>query len=103
MRILLALAVVVVFAALMVIDTTALVRLTIVCVTGGCGVPTAWFAIAGGVLVLAVLLSLRRRGAIAKKAPVRKAPVKKAPVKQAGRPRPARGKTTARRKPKPTK
>jgi hypothetical protein len=103
MRILLALAVVVVFAALMVFDTTALVRLTVVCVTGGCGVPTAWFAVAGGMLVLTVLLSFRRPGATVKKAPVRKAPASKAPGRKAGRPRPARGKATARSKPKPAK
>ena len=93
MRILLALAVVVVFAALMVFDTAALVRLTFVCVTGGCGVPMVWIAIAGGVLVLAGLLSFRRRAV----------PAKKPPAKKTGRPRPSRAKAPARRKPKPTK
>jgi hypothetical protein len=93
MRILLALAVVVVFAALMVFDTAALVRLTFVCVTGGCGVPMVWVAIAGGVLILAALLSLRRPAA----------PAKKAPARKTARPRPSRAKTAVRRKPKPTK
>ena len=93
MRILLALAVVAVFAALLIFDTTALVRLTVVCVTGGCGVPATWIAIGGGVLALAALLSLRR--------PV--ASVKKARVTKGGRSRPARGKAGARRKPKPAK
>jgi hypothetical protein len=93
MRILLALVVVVVFAALMVFDTTALVRLTAVCVTGGCGVPVPWIAIAGGVLAAAALFSLRRPTGNVKKPGVRKV----------ARPRPARGKATARKKPKPAK
>jgi hypothetical protein len=98
MRILLALAVVVVFAALMVFDTTALLRLFGACVTGGCGVPVLWIAIGGSVLALAALLSLRRRGVTVKK----KAPVRKTgqPLRKTGQPRPVRGKTTARRKPK---
>jgi hypothetical protein len=93
MRILLALAVIVVFAALMVLDTTALIRLTVVCVTGGCGVPVVWIAIGGSVLALAAFLSFRKPGKN----------VKKARVTKAGRPRPARGKATARKKPKPAK
>jgi hypothetical protein len=93
MRILLALAVVVVFAALMVFDTAALVRLTGICVTGGCGVPVLWIAIGAGVLALAALFSFRRPAANVKKARARKP----------GRPQPARGKATARRKPKPVK
>jgi hypothetical protein len=93
MRILLALAVVLVFAALMIFDTTALVRLTMVCVSGGCGVPVLWIAIGAGVLALAAVLSFRR--------PAVK--VKKAPVRKAARPRAAQGKATARRKPRPAK
>jgi hypothetical protein len=98
MRILLALAVVVVFAALMIFDTTALVRLTMACVTGGCGLPVLWIAIGGGVLALAALFSFRRPGAH-----VKRANVKKARVRKAGQSRPARGKATARKKPKPAK
>jgi hypothetical protein len=86
MRILLALAVVVVFAALMVFDTAALVRLTAVCATGGCGVPVLWIAGGAGVLALAAVFSLRRQGANVKKARGRKP----------GRPQPARAKATAR-------
>ena len=93
MRILLALAVVVVFAALMVFDTTALVRLTVMCVTGGCGVPVLWIAIGAGVLALAAWFSWRRPAANVKKPRVRKT----------GRAPPARGKATARKKPKPVK
>jgi hypothetical protein len=94
MRILLALAVVVVFAALMVLDTTALLRLVGICIIGGCGVSVWWIAFAGGLLALAALLSFRRTSANGKK---------KAPARKAGRPRPARGKATARKKPKPAK
>lgn len=93
MRIALALVVIVVFAALMVLDTTALVRLTVFCVTGGCGVPVLWIAIAGGVLVLGVLISLRRP----------RANVKKARITKAARSRPVRRKATARKKPKAAK
>jgi len=93
MRILLAVVVIVVFAALLIFDTTALVRLTVVCVTGGCGVPIVWIAIGGGVLVLAALLSFRRPGASGKKARVRKG----------GRSAAKRGKAPARKKPKPAK
>lgn len=93
MRILLILAVVVVFAALMIFDTTALLRLIGICVTGGCGLSVGWIAIGGGALVLAAWLSARRTGAIVKKPAVRKA----------ARSKPARGKATARRKPKQAK
>ena len=93
MRVLMALAVVVVFAALMVFDTTALVRLTVMCVTGGCGVPVLWIAIGVGVLALAALLSFRRPTAN----------VKKPRVKKAGGPRPVRKKPAARSKPKQAK
>jgi hypothetical protein len=93
MRILLALAVIVVFAAMMVFDTTALLRLVGICVTGGCGVSVGWIAIGGGVLALAALLAFRRTGIV----------VKKTVAKKAARPRQARGKTPARRKRKPAK
>jgi hypothetical protein len=100
MRIFLALAVVVVFAAMMVFDTTALIRLAIMCATGGCGVPVLWIAIGAGGLMLTVLISFRRPAANVKKTPVRKP----------GRSQPARGKATARsarpiarKKPKPAK
>jgi hypothetical protein len=93
MRILLALAVIVVFAALLVLDTTALIRLTVVCVTGGCGVPIVWIAIGAGVLALAALLSFRRPGEN----------VKKARVMKGGRSAAKRGKAPARKKPKPAK
>jgi hypothetical protein len=93
MRILLALVVIVVFVALLVFDTTALVRLTVVCVTGGCGVPVVWIAIGSGVLVLAALLSFRRPSAN----------VKKARVMKRGRSAVKRGKAPARKKPKPAK
>jgi hypothetical protein len=93
MRILLALIVVVVFAALMVFDTTALVRLAGICVTGGCGVPVLWIAIGAAVLALAAWFSLRRPAA----------KVKKPRVRKTGRSQPARNKATARKKPKPAK
>jgi hypothetical protein len=110
MRILLVLAVAVVFAALLIFDTTALVRLTMVCVTGGCGVPVTWIAIGGGVLALAALISFRRpsvnvkgvnvKGANVKSANVKGANVKKVRVTKVAPSRPARGKAAARRKPK---
>lgn len=90
MRILLVLAVVVVFAALLIFDTAALLRLTAMCLTGGCGIPAIWIALAGGVLVLAVLFSLRRSRSSGKTARVAKSP----------RSRPAARKTAARRKQK---
>jgi hypothetical protein len=100
MRILLALAVVVVFAALMVFDTAALVRLTAACATGGCGVPVLWIASGAGALALAAVFSLRRQGTNVKKARGRKP----------GRSQPARAKATvrsgkapARSRPKPAK
>ena len=94
MRILIVLAVVVVFGAMFVFDTAALVRLTVFCVTGGCGVHPMWLAIAGGAIALALLLTLRRPHAVVKIARVTKV-----------RPsRPSRGKKGgARRKPKPAK
>jgi hypothetical protein len=93
MRILLALAVIVVFAALLIFDTTALVRLTAVCATGGCGVPVVWIEIGGGVLVVAALLSFRHPSE----------ELKKARVTKSGRSRRPRGKAAARKKPKQAK
>ena len=60
MRVLIALAVGVVFAAMLLIDSAALVRVTVFCVTGGCGVRPMWIAVGTGAVVLAVLLTLRR-------------------------------------------
>jgi hypothetical protein len=93
MRILLVIAVVVVFAALLVIDTAALLRLGLYCVSGGCGVPPTWIAIGGGALVLGAWQLLRRRPANVKIARVKQA----AP---AGKPR---AKTLTRAKPKRAK
>jgi len=74
MRILLALVVVAVFAALMIFDTAALIRLTVACVTGGCGFSPLWIvALAGGV-VIAAWLSSRRPPAKAKRAAKKAAP-----------------------------
>ena len=66
MRVLFVLAVTAVFGTMWVLDTTALVRLTVYCATGGCGVPPLWIVILAGVTMLAVLLPLRRSRAIAK-------------------------------------
>jgi hypothetical protein len=94
MRILVAVAVVVVFSALMIFDTAALLRLTAVCITGGCGVPVTWIAIGAAAIALAVFVSRRRQGGS----------VKKAKITKAGRSRPpARPKAAARKKPKPAK
>lgn len=94
MRILPILAVVVVFAALLVFDTAALLRLAAFCVTGHCGVPVPWIATGGAVLVLALVLALRGR------AP---ATVKKTRVAKGGKARPARAKAAARRTAKPAR
>ena len=93
MRILLAMAVVVVFAALLVFDTAALARLTVVCITGGCGVHPMWIAIGGAGLAFAALLSVRRP----------QGNLKSARAKKTGSSRPPRGKAVARRKPKQAK
>jgi hypothetical protein len=93
MRILLVLTVIIVFGALLVIDTAALLRLGLYCVSGGCGIPPTWIAIGGGGLALGAWLLVRRR----------RANVKIARVKRTARPRPSRGKTAARGKPKRAK
>ena len=90
MRVLVALAAAAVFGTLWVLDTTALVRLALYCLTGGCGVPPVWIALAGGVLVLALVLALRRARASPKSAKPRAS-------------RPSRAKTPARKKPKPAR
>jgi len=62
MRVLLALAVVVAFGAMFVFDTAALIRLTVICATGGCGVGLIWIAIGvGGLALIGILLSRRPR------------------------------------------
>jgi hypothetical protein len=82
-----------VFGALLVIDTAALLRLGWYCVTGGCGVPPTWIAIGGGALALGAWLLVRPRTANVKIAKVRKA----------GPPRASRGKAVARGKTKKAK
>ena len=53
----------VVFVAMLLFDTAALLRLTAYCVSGGCGVRPLWIAIGAGVAIaVAVLLSFRKRG-----------------------------------------
>jgi hypothetical protein len=74
MRILLALVVIVVFAALMILDTAALIRLTAACVTGGCGFSPLWIAAVAGGIVIAALVSSRRPPAKAKRAAKTRAP-----------------------------
>ncbi len=93
MRILLILAVVVVFGALFVIDTTALLRLGFYCVSGGCGVPPMWIAGGGAVSVAFAWLLVRRRPANGKVARVKKAAPRKTPrPKAAARGKPKRAK-----------
>jgi hypothetical protein len=65
-RYLVVLVVVIVFAALMLFDTTALVRLAVFCATGGCGVRPIWIALAIGGIALAALLSSWRPGVTTK-------------------------------------
>jgi hypothetical protein len=93
MRIVVALAVVVVFGAMMIFDTAALVRAAFYCATGGCGVSPMWLTAGAGVLAVAAIWSSRR-------SPVK---AKAARVKKAGPPRSPRAKTAARKKPKPAK
>lgn len=83
MRIGLAIAVALVFGAMLLFDTAALVLLTIDCASGGCGVEPVWIAAGAGVVVAAVVLSSwwsRRRPARKQgggKAPVRRKPAGK--------------------------
>ena len=99
MRILVALAAAAVFGTLWVLDTTALVRLALYCLTGGCGVPPVWIALAGGMLALALVLALRRPRASPK--------ATKGAKPRASRPSraktPALAKTPARKKSKPAR
>jgi hypothetical protein len=92
-RVLVGLAVVLVFGAMFIFDTTALLRLTWSCATGGCGVNPVWIVITAGGLACAAWLASRRdrRGG------------KVTVAAGKGPPRKSRGKATAKRKPKPTK
>ena len=90
MRILLVLAVIIVFGALLVIDTAALLRLSLYCVSGGCGVPPTWIALGGGALALGAWLSVKRSRPNKKIARVKTT-------------RPSRGKAAARGKAKKAK
>jgi hypothetical protein len=60
MRILALVGAVAVFGAMLLFDVSALARVAILCVTGGCGVRPTWIAFAAGGVALAVLLSFRR-------------------------------------------
>lgn len=57
MRIGLAIAVALVFGAMLLFDTAALVLLTIDCASGGCGVEPVWIATGAAAVVAAVVLS----------------------------------------------
>ena len=62
MRVLIGLAAVIVFGAMFVLDTAALVRVTVSCAVGGCGVGLIWIAIGfGGLVLIGMLLSKRPR------------------------------------------
>ena len=60
MRVPIALGVVVVFGSMLLIDPSALVHVTVFCVTGGCGVRPMWIAGGAVAVALAVLLSFGR-------------------------------------------
>jgi hypothetical protein len=101
MRLIVPLVVVLVFGALLILDTAAVARLTVLCVTGGCGVRPVWIAAGAGVLALALLVSLRRSGAHAtasKKGPARTPPAR---ARSGRKPKKAKPRTAAisRRKP----
>lgn len=89
MRIGLAIAVALVFGAMLLFDTAALVLLTIDCASGGCGVEPLWIAAGAAAVVAAVVLSSwwgRRRPARTKgggKAPVRRKPAGKGSARSA--------------------
>jgi hypothetical protein len=89
MRLLLVLIVVVVFAALMIFDTAALLRLGWYCATGACGVSSLWIVAAVGAVVLAVVVSRWRPKSKAKAAPRKaKTGAKKKPKRPAVKRRP---------------
>ena len=103
MRVPIAMIAVVVFCVMLLADPAALARLTMFCVTGGCGVRPTWIALGVGVAVLAaVLLRLRQprpRDAIAKKGPPR-LPRKKAGAGEIGKREKPRPPATPTRKSK---
>jgi hypothetical protein len=84
MRLLTILAVVLVFGALMMFDTAALLRLTWYCATGGCGVRPEWIGLGAGVLVLVLVLAHLGSGAAAKVVKSGRKPpaARKSPVQQ---------------------
>lgn len=103
MRVLIVLVAVVVFGAMLLADPAALARLTMFCVTGGCGVRPMWIGIGVGVVLLVVvLLRLRQphpRVAVAKKGAPRP-PRKKAGAGEIGKREKPRPPATPTRKAK---
>jgi hypothetical protein len=90
---LLSLIVVVVFGAMLIFDTAALIRLTVFCVTGGCGVRPLWIAAGAGGIALVAMLSLRQSPVSAKSA--KKPRLRAAPRGTAPRKAPPRRKAKA--------
>jgi hypothetical protein len=90
MRVPLVLAAIVVFGAIWIVDTEALLRLTVYCVGGGCGVRPMWIAIAAAGIAVAAIVLLRQP----------RAEVRVARVAKKGPSRPSRGKAATRRKAK---
>jgi hypothetical protein len=86
-RVMIGLAVVAVFGALFVFDTTALLRLAGSCIVGECGVGPLWISIGAGCLALIWMFSLRRPRTKAKAARVRKKPAARRRGEESGRQR----------------
>jgi hypothetical protein len=106
MRILIALAVVVVFGAAMLFDTAALVQLLLIAVTGDYGAHPMWLLVEGGIVAALVGLAVVRRLAVPVKAaaPVKAgAAAKNARVKKPGAARAAGAKAAPRKKAKAAK
>jgi hypothetical protein len=92
-RVLLVLTVVVVFAALMILDTAALIRVAAICVSGGCGVPTMWIVLAACGLTAAVLISRRFPRGNVKTTKARKKGPPRAKARTQRKPRQAKSKS----------
>jgi hypothetical protein len=100
MRILIALAVVVVFGAAMLFDTAALVQLLLIAVTGDFGAHPMWLLVEGGIVAALVVLAVKRGPAV----PVKPAgAVKKARARKPGTARAAGAKAAPRKKAKAAK
>ncbi|MGE0419686.1 MAG: hypothetical protein AB7O80_23020 [Acetobacteraceae bacterium] len=99
MRVLLILFALLVFGAMLLFDTAGLIRLTLYCVGGGCGIRPLWIGLGSAAVALVFLVIAHRqtRGAARPAKPAPRKPVSTKPGKPDDKPSARKGASTPRK------